>query len=169
VSLSFAKAPGFPPRHSAAGPQRRPLYRGGARVMNAPVMGELKRTPLFRLHVELGASMTPFAGYQMPIRYHTGIIKEHLHVRVAAGLFDVSHMGQIEIRTKPKSELSAAHALESLVCADIVGLANGRQRYALLLDDGGGIRDDLMIANLENRHVVVANAACKMEDERIAT
>ena len=88
--------------------------------MNASVMTELKRTPLFPLHTELGASMTPFAGYQMPIRYHAGILKEHLHVRAAAGLFDVSHMGQIEIRTKPKSEPSAAHALESLVCADIV-------------------------------------------------
>jgi aminomethyltransferase len=166
VSFSFAKAPRFLPRYSAASPQRRSLYRGGARVINAPVVGELNRTPLFRLHIELGASMTPFAGYEMPIRYHTGILKEHLHVRAAAGLFDVSHMGQIEIRTKPKSELSAAHALESLVCADIVGLANGRQRYVLLLNDRGGIRDDLMIANLENRHIIVANAACKIEDER---
>jgi aminomethyltransferase len=134
--------------------------------MNAPVMAELKRTPLNRLHIELGASMTSFAGYQMPARYPTGILKEHLHVRTAAGLFDVSHMGQIEIRTKLKSELSAASALESLVCADIVSLGSGRQRYALLLNDSGGIRDDLMVANLDNRHIVVANAACKMEDEK---
>jgi aminomethyltransferase len=134
--------------------------------MNAPVMAELERTPLFRLHIELGASMMPFAGFQMPIRYHAGILKEHLHVRAAAGLFDVSHMGQIEIRTKPKSDLTAAQALESLICADIVSLPNGRQRYALLLNDCGGIRDDLMIANLENRHIIVANAACKIEDER---
>lgn len=133
--------------------------------MNAPVTAELKRTPLNRLHTELGASMTSFAGYQMPVRYPIGILKEHLHVRAAAGLFDVSHMGQIEIRTKLKAELSAADALESLVCADIVSLANGRQRYALLLNDSGGIRDDLMIANLDNRHIVVANAACKIEDE----
>ncbi len=134
--------------------------------MNAPDIAELKRTPLNRLHIELGASMTSFAGYQMPARYPTGILKEHLHVRTAAGLFDVSHMGQIEIRTKLKSELSAARALESLVCADIVSLGSGRQRYALLLNDSGGIRDDLMVANLENRHVVVANAACKIEDEK---
>jgi aminomethyltransferase len=129
-------------------------------------MTELKRTPLFRLHTELGASMTSFAGYKMPVRYHAGILKEHLHVRTAAGLFDISHMGQIEIRTKPKSELSTAQALESLVCTDIVALANGRQRYALLLNDSGGIRDDLMIANLENHYIIVANAACKIEDER---
>jgi aminomethyltransferase len=134
--------------------------------MNAPVMAKLKRTPLNRLHTELGASMTSFAGYQMPVRYPTGILKEHLHVRAAAGLFDVSHMGQMEIRTKPKSELSTAHALESLVCTDIVSLANGRQRYALLLNDNGGIRDDLMVANLENRYIIVANATCKIEDER---
>lgn len=134
-------------------------------MMDAPAMAELKRTPLNRLHIELGASMAPFAGYQMPIRYPAGIIKEHLHVRKAAGLFDVSHMGQIEIRTKSGSELSAAHSLESLLCTDIVSLANGRQRYALLLNDRGGIRDDLMVANLGNRYVIVANAACKIEDE----
>ena len=110
--------------------------------------------------------MAPFAGYQMPIRYPAGIIKEHLHVRNAAGLFDVSHMGQIEIRTKARSELSAAQALESLLCADILSLPNGRQRYALLLNDRGGIRDDLMIANLGTRYIIVANAACKIEDER---
>src|SRR5690242_12443667 len=135
-------------------------------MMNAPAMADLKATSLTRLHIELGASMAPFAGYQMPIRYPAGIIKEHLHVRKAAGLFDVSHMGQIEIRTKSRSELSAAEALESLVCADILSLANGRQRYALLLNDRGGIRDDLMIANLGSRHIIVANAACKIEDER---
>jgi aminomethyltransferase len=134
--------------------------------MNAPVTGELKRTPLFRLHGELGASMAPFAGYEMPIRYHAGILKEHLHVRVAAGLFDVSHMGQIEIRTKLKSELNAGHFLESVVCADIVDLPEGRQRYALLLNNTGGIRDDAMIANLGNRYVMVGNAAGKIEDER---
>ena len=84
--------------------------------------------------------MTSFAGYQMPVRYHAGILKEHLHVRTAAGLFDILHMGQIEIGTKPKSEPSVAQALESLVCTDIVALANGRQRYALYIDTTSTLR-----------------------------
>jgi aminomethyltransferase len=125
----------------------------------------LERTPLHRLHAELGASMVPFAGYEMPVRYPAGILKEHLHVRTAAGLFDVSHMGQIEVRAKADGNQGAARALESVVPADILGLAAGRQRYALLLNDDGGIRDDLMITNLGDRHVIVANAACKSADE----
>lgn len=133
--------------------------------MSASVTTAIKRTPLYPLHTELGASMAPFAGYEMPMRYPAGILKEHLHVRAAAGLFDVSHMGQIEVRAKDGSSESAARALESVVCAGILGLATGRQRYALLLNDNGGIRDDLMIANLGDRHIIVANAACKDIDE----
>jgi aminomethyltransferase len=133
--------------------------------MSGPMTTALKRTALYRVHTELGGSMVPFAGYQMPVRYTTGILKEHLHVRTAAGLFDVSHMGQIEVRAKVGGSQAAACALESLVCADLLGLAAGRQRYALLLNDTGGITDDLMIMNLGDRHIIVANAACKVADE----
>ena len=124
----------------------------------------LKRTPLYRLHLDLGGRMVPFAGYEMPVQYPSGILKEHLHVRAAAGLFDVSHMGQFEIRSRTGGE-DAARALESIVPMDIVGLAPGRQRYALLTNEDGGVRDDLMIARLGEVFLVVANAACKDTDE----
>ncbi|HEU4660956.1 MAG TPA: glycine cleavage system aminomethyltransferase GcvT [Pseudolabrys sp.] len=133
--------------------------------MSATADIALKRTPLHALHTELGASMVPFAGYDMPVRYPAGILKEHLHTRAAAGLFDVSHMGQFEIRAKSGAVENAARALESLIPIDVIGLANGRQRYALLTNDEGGIRDDLMVANLGDRIVIVANAACKDADE----
>src|SRR6185437_2670652 len=133
--------------------------------VSAAVETALKRTPLYRLHAELGASMVPFAGYEMPVRYPAGILKEHLHVRAAAGLFDVSHMGQFELRAKAGGIEDAARALESVVPVDVLGLAKGRQRYALLTNDEGGIRDDLMVANLGDRIVIVANAACKDDDE----
>ncbi len=133
--------------------------------MSATADIALKRTPLYRLHVELGASMVPFAGYEMPVRYPAGILKEHLHTRAAAGLFDVSHMGQFELRAKRGGIEQAARALESVVPIDVLGLAKGRQRYALLTNDQGGIRDDLMVANLGDRVVIVANAACKDDDE----
>ena len=129
----------------------------------ASVEAALARTPLHALHLRLGGKMVPFAGYDMPVQFPPGILKEHLHVRAAAGLFDVSHMGQFEIR--PKSGADAARALETVTPADIVGLKAGRQRYALLTNEQGGIRDDLMIANLGDRFVVVANAACKDTDE----
>ena len=125
---------------------------------------QLKRTPLHRLHLELGGRMVPFAGYEMPVQYPGGILKEHLHVRSAAGLFDVSHMGQFEIRSRAGAE-DAARALEAIVPMDIVGLAPGRQRYALLTNEDGGIRDDLMIARLGDDFLIVANAACKDADE----
>ena len=125
----------------------------------------LRRTPLHRLHLELNARMVPFAGYDMPVQYAGGILKEHLHVRAAAGLFDVSHMGQFVVRAKSGRAEDAARALESLVPVDIVGLAQGRQRYALLTNEQGGIRDDLMIANLGDRYLIVDNAACKDADE----
>ena len=125
----------------------------------------LKRTPLYKLHLDLGARMVPFAGYEMPVQYPNGILKEHLHVRAAAGLFDVSHMGQFEIRSRNGDGKDAAHALESIVPMDILGLASGRQRYALLTNEDGGVRDDLMIARLGERFLIVANAACKDADE----
>jgi len=126
---------------------------------------QLKRTPLYRLHLDLGARMVPFAGYDMSVQYPSGILKEHLHVRAAAGLFDVSHMGQFEIRSRTGGGENAARALESIVPMDIVGLAPGRQRYALLTNEDGGIRDDLMIARRGDVLLVVANAACKDADE----
>jgi aminomethyltransferase len=109
--------------------------------------------------------MVPFAGYEMPVQYPNGILKEHLHVRAAAGLFDVSHMGQFEIRSRNGDSEGVARALESVVPMDIVGLASGRQRYALLTNEHGGIRDDLMIGRLGDRFLIVANAACKDADE----
>jgi len=101
----------------------------------------------------------------MPVQYPLGILKEHLHVRGAAGLFDVSHMGQFEVRPVKGNLDEAARALETLLPVDLVGLGQGRQRYGLLTNDRGGIRDDLMIANMGDRFLVVANAACKDADE----
>ncbi len=125
----------------------------------------LRHTPLHALHLELKARMVPFAGYEMPVQYPDGILKEHLHVRAAAGLFDVSHMGQFTIRARSGRAGDTARVLETLVPADIASLAEGRQRYALLTNEQGGIRDDLMIANLGDRFLIVDNAACKDADE----
>ncbi|GHE47432.1 aminomethyltransferase [Camelimonas fluminis] len=127
----------------------------------------LLRTPLYLRHQALGARMVPFAGYAMPVQYPEGIIAEHLHVRAAAGLFDVSHMGQAWL-TGPGHE-ATARALEALVPADILGLAPGQQRYALLLNAQGGVRDDLMVARpadpmADGRLFLVVNAACKEQD-----
>ncbi len=119
---------------------------------------ELARTPLFDLHVELGARMVPFAGYAMPVQY-TGILDEHRHTRQAAGLFDVSHMGQVRL-----AGAGAAAAVETLVPADIVGLGAGRQRYALFTTAKGGILDDLMVSNTGDHLFVVVNAGCKAQD-----
>ncbi|MBP7566035.1 MAG: glycine cleavage system aminomethyltransferase GcvT [Burkholderiaceae bacterium] len=102
----------------------------------------LLKTPLHALHAELGARMVPFAGYSMPVQYPAGLIAEHQHTRTAAGLFDVSHMGQLTL-----SGPNAAAAFETLVPVDAIGLAPGRQRYGLLLADDGGILDDLMFVN----------------------
>lgn len=104
----------------------------------------LRSTPLNALHRELGAKLVPFAGYEMPLQYSAGIVKEHLHVRAAAGLFDVSHMGQARL-SAPSFE-AAASALEALAPADILGLKPGQIRYAQLLNEGGGIIDDFMAA-----------------------
>ncbi|MDN0077017.1 glycine cleavage system aminomethyltransferase GcvT [Crenobacter sp. SG2303] len=124
--------------------------------MNAP----LNRTPLYDLHIKLGAKMVPFAGYEMPVQYPLGVLKEHQHTRAQAGLFDVSHMGQVKLIGK-----GAAAALETLVPVDIQDLPVGMQRYALFTADDGGILDDLMVSNFGNDELyVVVNAACKEQD-----
>ncbi|MFY0635476.1 MAG: glycine cleavage system aminomethyltransferase GcvT [Vannielia sp.] len=117
-------------------------------------MTEMKRTPLFALNEELGGKMVPFAGWEMPVQFAPGVMKEHLHTRAACGLFDVSHMGQVLLRGP-----DAAEALEALVPVDILGLKPGRQRYALFTNDAGGILDDLMVANYGDRLLLVVNAA----------
>lgn len=125
----------------------------------------LKQTPLHALHVARGGKMVPFAGYDMPVQYATGVLKEHLHTRAQAGLFDVSHMGQIELRAKSGKVEDAARALERLVPQDILALPPGRQRYAQFTNEAGGILDDLMVANFGDHLFLVVNAACKNEDE----
>jgi aminomethyltransferase len=125
----------------------------------------LKHTPLHALHMELRARMVPFAGYDMPVQYPPGVLKEHLHTRAGAGLFDVSHMGQIVIRAKSGDVRDAARALERLVPVDILDLAPGRLRYAFFTNAHGGILDDLMVANCGDHLLLVVNAACKATDE----
>jgi len=124
--------------------------------------GPLAKTPLHPLHVELGARLVPFAGYEMPVQYPSGIVAEHQHTRNAAGLFDVSHMGQI--RLTAKSGHSAAAALETLVPGDIQGLTPGKMRYTQFTNDKGGILDDLMVANTGDHLMLVVNASRKHED-----
>lgn len=111
--------------------------------------------------------MVPFAGYEMPVQYPAGVLKEHLHTRSAAGLFDVSHMGQIALLPKSGQVADAARALERLVPQDILGIAPGRQRYAQFTNADGGILDDLMVANFGEHLVLVVNAACKDADEAL--
>lgn len=120
---------------------------------------ELLKTPLHALHVAAGAKMVPFAGYDMPVQYALGVKKEHVHTRDAAGLFDVSHMGQLRLRGA-----DAAKMLESLVPVDIIDLPAGKQRYAFFTNGDGGIMDDLMVSNLGDHLFVVVNAACKEQD-----
>jgi aminomethyltransferase len=127
--------------------------------VNQPAQNSLLETPLAALHRALGGRMVPFAGYAMPVQYAPGIMAEHLHCRSAAGLFDVSHMGQAELLGA-----GAAAALEALTPADIQGLKPGRQRYALLTTDAGGIFDDFMVANMGDRLFLVVNASRKAED-----
>ena len=122
-------------------------------------MTDLNRTMLYDLHRELGARIVPFAGYEMPVQYPMGVMGEHLHTRTKAGLFDVSHMGQVILRGP-----GVAEALERLVPVDVLGLAEGRQRYALFTNDQGGILDDLMVANRGDHLFLVVNAACKGAD-----
>jgi aminomethyltransferase len=125
---------------------------------------DLKTTPLNALHISLGGKMVPFAGYAMPVQYPLGVLKEHLHTRAQAGLFDVSHMGQAELVGE-----DVTGALESLIPGDLKGLALGRIRYSTLLTEAGGIIDDLMITKpaepgFEKKLFLIVNAACKDSD-----
>jgi len=122
----------------------------------------LQRTPLHALHAELGAKFTPFAGYDMPVQYKDGLRAEHLHTRSHAGLFDVSHMGQVRV-TGPDLEKSLERALP----VDFDGWAVGQQRYSLLLNDRGGIEDDLMVTRLASEVRIVVNASTKEKDLRL--
>ena len=121
----------------------------------------LRKTPLYALHIELGAKIVPFAGYEMPVQYPAGVLKDHLHTRAKAGLFDVSHMGQAFL-----SGNDPAKALERVTPADVQGLKEGMQRYGLLLNDGGTIKDDFMFSKLagEKDMYLVVNAGTKEAD-----
>ncbi|NNE57187.1 MAG: glycine cleavage system aminomethyltransferase GcvT [Hellea sp.] len=132
-------------------------------------MSELKQTQLHARHVAAGAKMVPFAGYEMPVQYPLGIMREHLHTREKCGLFDVSHMGQCFIIADDGTFVTAAKALEKLVPADIQSLEPGQQRYSQFLNKDGGILDDLMISRLcldghEHWLYLVVNAGCKHQD-----
>lgn len=125
----------------------------------AETSSDLLTTPLFALHQKRGARMVPFAGYAMPVQYPQGLMAEHLHTRKAAGLFDVSHMGQLLLRGP-----GAAAALESLMPVDVIDLGLHKQRYGLLLDEQGGILDDLMFVNRGDDLFLIVNGACKAAD-----
>ena len=127
--------------------------------MSADSASPLKSTPLTSLHRSLGAKLVPFAGYEMPVQFADGILKEHLHTRTAAGLFDVSHMGQVALRGG-----EAAAALERLAPGDLQSLRPGRMRYTMLLNAAGGILDDLMVTRTDDGLFVIVNAACKEAD-----
>ena len=122
----------------------------------------LRKTPLNALHREFGAKLTEFAGYEMPVQYGLGILGEHQHTRKKAGLFDVSHMGQVILSGQSYEE--TALALEKVLPMDVLGLEIGRQRYGFLTTDEGGILDDLMFSNRGDHIFVVLNAACKDSD-----
>ena len=135
-------------------PRRMPVSALDANLLN---------TPLLALHLELGARMVPFAGYAMPVQYPAGLMAEHQHTRQAAGLFDVSHMGQLRL-VGP----DAGAALETLLPVDVLDLPAGKQRYGLLLNDAGGIIDDLMFFNRDYQNggdlFIIVNGACKTGD-----
>ncbi|RKZ71197.1 MAG: glycine cleavage system aminomethyltransferase GcvT, partial [Gammaproteobacteria bacterium] len=126
---------------------------------NTDKPSQLKKTPLYDLHCEQGARMVPFAGYEMPVSYPLGIKQEHLHCRTQAGLFDISHMGQIRLQGK-----QAVSVLESLIPSKISDLQTGQQKYSVLSNDRGGILDDIMVTNMGDHLLLVVNAACKHED-----
>ncbi|HEY3699619.1 MAG TPA: glycine cleavage system aminomethyltransferase GcvT [Spongiibacteraceae bacterium] len=119
----------------------------------------LAKTPLYNLHIKHGARMVPFAGYSMPVQYVDGILKEHLHTRAAAGLFDVSHMGQVKLHGT-----DAAQSLEKLVPIDVIDLPLRQQRYAVFTNASGGILDDLMVTQCGDHLLLVVNATCKVDD-----
>ena len=125
---------------------------------------DLNTTPLDALHRELGAKMVPFAGYDMPVQYPMGVLKEHLHTRAEAGLFDVSHMGQAFLTSNEDGGDEAIKAFETLVPGDYQIMKQGKTRYTVLLNDQGGIMDDLMATRIEGGLYVVVNAACKDQD-----
>ena len=126
---------------------------------------ELQRTPLDGLHRELGARMVPFAGYAMPVQYPAGILAEHQHTRSAAGLFDVSHMGQVRLTARGgRPRQDAARALERLVPAAMEDLESGRMRYSQFTNAEGGILDDLMVTAMGDHLSLVVNAGCKAAD-----
>ena len=128
--------------------------------MSAPTTAPLLTTPLNALHLELGARMVPFAGYSMPVQYPAGLMAEHLHTRAQAGLFDVSHMGQLRLIGP-----DAAAAFETLMPVDVIDLPVGKQRYGLLLNEAGGIIDDLMFLRVGPDEIfVIVNGACKVGD-----
>ena len=128
--------------------------------MSAPAAAPLLTTPLNALHLELGARMVPFAGYSMPVQYPAGLMAEHLHTRAQAGLFDVSHMGQLRLIGP-----DAAAAFETLMPVDVIDLPVGKQRYGLLLNEAGGIIDDLMFFRVGPDEIfVIVNGACKVGD-----
>lgn len=124
----------------------------------------LKTTPLTSLHQRLEARMVPFAGYSMPVQYPSGLMQEHLHTRASAGLFDVSHMGQVVLRPRSGKVEDAARALESLVPSDVLGVEEGRQRYVFFTSDSGGILDDFMVGNRGDHLFLVVNASRKDHD-----
>ncbi len=130
-------------------------------------MSDLLKTPLFDLHEALGAKMVPFAGYAMPVQYPMGVMKEHTHTRAGAGLFDVSHMGQISVDLHEAGHEAVALALESIIPQDVLGLKAGRQRYGFLTNSAGGIEDDLMFANTGDYLQLVVNGARKHHDIKL--
>ena len=127
-------------------------------------MAETNKTVLYDLHISLGAKMVPFAGYEMPVQYPLGVMKEHTHTRSKAGLFDVSHMGQIIIRPKNGSLKDIASSLEKLIPIDIIDLNINTQKYGFLTNSNGGIIDDLMVSNQGDHLFLVVNAGCKKSD-----
>ncbi len=135
--------------------------------MTDPASAPTKRTPLYDLHVALGARIVPFAGYDMPVQYPTGILTEHQWTRTEAGLFDVSHMGQCFLIGPDHA--TAARALETLIPADILNLKPGQQRYSQFLNEDGGVLDDIMVTRSalpeeDGTLMVVVNAGCKEQD-----
>ena len=128
---------------------------------DSPAAAPLLQTPLHNLHLALGARMVPFAGYAMPVQYPAGILAEHRHCRDEAALFDVSHMGQLQLRGP-----DAAAALETLLPQDVIDLALNKQRYAFFTNAQGGLLDDLMITRRADHLFLIVNAGCKAEDTR---
>ena len=136
-------------------------------TVGAPQPADLQPLPLQALHIANGAHMAPFAHYQMPLHYAAGVLREHLHTRAAASLFDVSHMGQLRVRPLPGGTAAdAARALESLMPIDVLSLQPLRARYALLTTPSGGISDDLVLVNYGAFFLAIVNAACKHADVR---